>query len=182
MNRKWAGAVAIVVALLVKFGWLTWIANPLWITALATLGLAVGVVFAARALAENRRDRHIQILSDFGRRWDTANLLEAREEQAQIHSAALVTLVDRWLTRAATTEEGKQVRTLLRIPNFFEDLAIMADLGDLDMAFVAKAFKPSTDREWAYWEQAILRMQETDRSSYRQFKQLKENLAKYEVA
>ena len=147
----------------------------LWLTGVATAVLAAGVLLAWSQLKDSRRDRHIQILSDFGRRWDSERLVEARTKQATRDSQELADEVGRWLKKAT---DAPEVRTLLRVPNFFEDLAIMVDLGELKIKFVAKAFKATAEREWAYWKDAIAAMRTDSPESYKQFQALVEKLAK----
>lgn len=152
---------------------------PLWLTAIATCVLAAGVFLAWLQLVEARKQRQIQVLSDFGQRWDSERLVEARDKQAGYDSTDLAERVAEWLLAPA---DAPDVRTLLRVPNFFEDLAIMVDLGELKIDYVAKAFKASAEREWAYWHDAISAMQNDTPASYSQFEALVNRLAEHEDA
>ena len=60
--------------------------KPVWflfgatvVLAMVTAAVAGAAIYALRQLAEVRVDRDVQVLADFGRRWDEALLTEARE-------------------------------------------------------------------------------------------------------
>lgn len=139
------------------------------VAALGFVGTAVGVWFAWDLLKETRRDRHIQVLSDFGRRWDEPEIAEARRKQRKYDSDTLAEEVDKWFH---STAEGSDVPILLRVPNYFEDLAIMVECGRLELAFVARAMRTNTLREWAYWEKAITKIRADSAESYVEFEKL----------
>jgi len=119
-------------------------------------------------LAQAKRDRHINILSEFGQRWDDARLVEAREKQRGYANTELATAIKQW------AEGGKagDIPILLRVPNFFEDLALMVELGELERPFVARSFKTMARREWAYWELAVTELRTRDPEAYVEFEQL----------
>lgn len=123
-------------------------------------------------LAQAKRDRHINILSDFGHRWDEQRILEAREKQRNYTNIQLAEAVKQW------AEGGKagDIPILLRVPNFFEDLALMVELGELEKPFVARSFKTMARREWAYWELAVTELREHDPDAYVEFQQLVKDL------
>lgn len=141
-----------------------------WLTAVGTLALAGAACWALQQLGEARRDRHIQVLSDFGRRWDDPTLEEAREKQGQYNSNELADAVVEWLKKPTSHPD---MFILLRVPNYFEDLAIMVQLAGLDIEPVSKAFGTRALRSWAYWGEAIREMRDKDApASYVEFQQL----------
>jgi hypothetical protein len=148
-----------------------------------TLGIAVGTLvsagvlaatalFARGALKDAKRDRHIHVLSDFGRRWDDARIVEARDKQRSYTDIQLADAVEKW----AKGGEAGDIPLLLRVPNFFEDLALMVELGRLEVSFVARSFKTMAQREWAYWELAVTKLRERDKDAYVEFQQLVRDL------
>ena len=163
--------------------------GPQWtdvVTAIGTAVAALGFVAAAVAawlaydtIKETRKDRHIQLLMDYGSRWDDERLFEAREKRSKIEGPALVEAVGKYLR-----DPGKRsvVPVLLRIPNYFEDLAIMVWYGKLDPEFVAKSFSGLALAEWDYWKEAILlmRIELGDEQAYVEFEKLVDELRKRE--
>lgn len=167
--------------------------TPVWFLFAATVGLVLVtlalVIAAWRALgqlrvafqqleltveqlADARRDRHIHVLSDFGRRWDDARIVEARDKQRSYTDIQLADAVEKW----AKGGEAGDIPLLLRVPNFFEDLALMVELGRLEVSFVARSFKTMAQREWAYWELAVTKLRERDKDAYVEFQQLVRDL------
>ena len=113
---------------------------------------ALGAWLAYGQLRETRREKHIELISDFGSRWDGERLFEARKKRRELGRAGLLEAVKKW--RAENTD-ASDVPLLLRIPNYFEDLAIMVDFGELDLDYVAKGFAELAIWEWDYWRDAI---------------------------
>jgi Domain of unknown function (DUF4760) len=147
--------------------------GPDWaakLTAFGTFAIAGGLIFTGIQIKETRRDRHIQVLSDFGRRWDEADLREARQLRTKYGSSKdVAALVEPWLNRE---EAGADLAQLLVIPNYFEDLALMVECGKLRPQLVAKAMRSVTLDEWDFWEPAITRIRVKDDSAYTEFEAL----------
>jgi hypothetical protein len=74
-------------------------------------------------------------------------------------------IAGKWL---ADPTKRSAVPILLRIPNYFEDLAIMVEEGHLDLEFVAKGFSALALWEWDYWKEAIslMRVELEDEQTY----------------
>jgi hypothetical protein len=168
--------------------------SPVWVLAGATIALAVVTAvlaiaairalkqlgFAIEELDEVKRDRHVQAFSDLGRRWDSPTMEESLKKEADYTQAQLADLVVRaaqpltnnrlkdWHRRRAR----KELVVLLRVPNYFEDLALITKAGGLDIKLVAADFKGLAQDEWVYWEAAILRLRDTDPWSFTQFERL----------
>lgn len=145
------------------------------VAALGFIAAAIAAWFAYDAVKETRRDRHIQLLMDYGSRWDDERLFEAREKRSKIEGAALLKAVAEWIENP---EKQSDVPVLLRIPNYFEDLAIMVWYGKLDLDFVEKGFSALAFWEWDYWKDAILvmRVQLGDDQTYVEFEKLVDEL------
>jgi hypothetical protein len=146
---------------------------------LAGAGLVVagiGAWFAVKQLDETRRDREIQLIAELGRRWDDDRMAEARDKQLEYTSEELCEEVVRWL-EDPKSRDSQLLLLLLRVPNFFEDLAVMVESGGLDIKLVDKAFRALVLTQWSYWEQAIVRTRELrEPEAYVEFEKLKRQL------
>ena len=150
--------------------------KPVWALFWATVGLAVvtaGVVVAAfRALGqltETRMDRHLQVIGELGRRWDADDLVTARNKVLPYDEVQLAEEVAKCLAKPGSGE----LQVWLRVPNFFEDLALMVELGGLDMRPVDLAFGYMVKRGWQHWEPSIIEMRKTRGADlYAQFEAL----------
>ena len=163
---------------------------PSWadqLAALGTLVTACGAVAAAIAahlalgqLDETRRDRHVQVIADLGRRWDDAQLAAARRKQLEYLSVPLSRKVEQWLADPDTDSETMLL--LLRVPNFFEDLAVMVESGSLDLRLVSKVFRTIAFRQWQYWEPSIRIIRDRHGpGAYAQFEALVRQLEKLDL-
>jgi hypothetical protein len=123
------------------------------VTACGAVAAAVAAHLALGQLDETRRDRHVQVIADLGRRWDGPELAAARRKQLEYLSVPLSRKVEQWLGHPDTDSEAMLL--LLRVPNFFEDLAVMVESGSLDLRLVGKVFKSIAVMHWRYWEPSI---------------------------
>jgi hypothetical protein len=154
---------------------------PLWTDKVVAIGTAIGALgFVSAAFAaflaydqvkETRRDRYIEAILEFGRRWDDDKLTEARESLLAYNRATIADHIKKCLNHPS----GSDLYVLLRVPNFYEDLAMVAEAG-LDGDIVAKHFGPDVLKEWAFWEDAIYLLRQRDGSAYTQFEVLVERL------
>jgi len=162
---------------------------PNWadqLAAFGTLMTAFGAVAAAIAahlalgqLDETRRDRHVQVIADLGRRWDEPELAAARRKQLEYLSVPLSRKVEQWLAHPDTDSEAMLL--LLRVPNFFEDLAVMVESGSLDLSLVGKVFRSIALAQWRYWEPSVRIMRDYHGPrAYAQFESLVRQLEKLE--
>jgi hypothetical protein len=116
-----------------------------WLTALATLALvAVTGVLAAAAwraldqlriaidqLEEVKRDRHVEVLDEMGRRWEGQEMTQALQMEVDYTPESLVRLFERAARpRSSNPMRDRRIRRarkhtiiLLRVPNYFEDAA-----------------------------------------------------------
>ena len=147
------------------------------VTACGAVAAAVAAHLALGQLDETRRDRHVQVIADLGRRWDDAQLAAARKKQLGYPSVPLSRKVEQWLAHPDTDSEAMLL--LLRVPNFFEDLAVMVESGSLDLRLVGKVFKGIALAHWQYWEPSIRIIRDyREPDAYAQFETLVRQLQK----
>jgi hypothetical protein len=166
--------------------------TPVWwlFGATAALALVTGALATAGwkaldQLKEARKDRHVHVVAEFGRRWNSEMMLRALGLEAEYEPQDLADLVR--FVRSADTDGGfwhqkrltaarRKLMLLLRIPDFFEDLAFMANFASLEDESLA-AFKGLAIGEWDIWKPAILALRDTgDEFSYKQFEGLVERM------
>jgi hypothetical protein len=138
------------------------------IRALQELGVAV------EQLEEVKRDRHVQVFADLGRRWDGPEMVEALQEERRYTTKQLEKLFarayaplsrNRFKEWAAKRAQTKTV-VLLRIPNFFENLALIVKAGSLDIRLVSLDYGTVAKEAWEKWEAAVMELRKTDDQSY----------------
>ncbi|HEV7564488.1 MAG TPA: hypothetical protein VGO31_00845 [Microbacteriaceae bacterium] len=143
------------------------------VTALASLILAGAGIKALSQLKEAKSDRHAHMIVELGNRWDSQIMLKARRKATRYE--------ERLATMAAAysdTPVGQDFLGLLRVPNYFEDLALLVKKGGLDPHLVSLGFKALIDDEWARWKTAITVMRKDDPFMYTQFEWLRDEMQK----
>jgi hypothetical protein len=131
--------------------------TPVWWLFGATATLALFAFLALRQVREIARDRHIQVISEFGLRWDEPRLWRARQKQIQIPNDEVADMVRRWYTER--DPEAADVPLLLRVPNFFEDLALMVEIGNLEIPSIGLWMGDVILKMWEYWQPSIVWLQ-----------------------
>src|SRR6266508_169127 len=143
----------------------------------ATAVLAGAGIKALGELDEARTDRHVQFLTNFAARWNSDLLVTALIAEQRYTGEELVDLIRlAWSDRSSWPPQERRRRRavddlvlLLRIPDYFEDLAIMAKTADLDDEGLAP-FKGMVVDEWEVWRSAVTELRaEGDPLSYTQF-------------
>jgi hypothetical protein len=162
-----------------------------WLTALATVALvAVTAVLAAAAwralgqlrvaieqLEEVKRDRHVEVLGEMGRRWESDQMTEALQMEVDHTPTSLVRLFERAAhppSRNPVRERSrrrarKETIVLLRVPNYFEDAATIARAGSLESNLVTETFGGVAKDESSLWKPAIKKLQQADPLAYVEF-------------
>lgn len=168
-----------------------------WVVAAATFllaGITVTLAVAAwkvrdqlklalRQLEEVKRDRGVQVFNDFGRRWESPEMTEALALEARFSARQLEAFFEApwrphsaipWIETRRSAHERHRV-VLLRVPNYFEDLAMVAKAGELEAheLFTGEFCTVAAD-EWDLWEPSVKAMQEKDAdpSVYAEFERL----------
>jgi hypothetical protein len=164
---------------------------PLWVTAFAGVALVpvTGVLAGAAwrglhqlevaidQLEEVKRDRHVQVLDEMGRRWEGDEMTEALQMAVDYTPESLVRLFERAagprsrnpLRERRTRRARRATIVLLRVPNYFEDAATIAEAGSLESTIITDAFGSVAKDEWSLWKQTIKKLQKNDEGVYVKF-------------
>jgi hypothetical protein len=161
--------------------------GPVWALVAATFMLVVvtgvlagAAIMALRELDEAKTDRHVQVVTSLAARWNgemlvsalSAEQLYTEEELAEIVTKARGDPTANPLRELRRKRAIRELVVLLRIPDYFEDLAFMAQRVNLDDDALAN-FKGLVVDEWKAWEPAIGELGRTgDPYSYRRFEAL----------
>src|SRR5206468_1741105 len=121
--------------------------------------------FAVRQLEEVKRDRHVQVFADAGRRWQSPQMVEALKMQLDYTPETLAELFARgeqelpstWhpLARRRRKREARARVVLQGVPNYFEEAVITAKAGGLDEELFADNFGGVAIQEWWRWRLAV---------------------------
>jgi hypothetical protein len=145
---------------------------PGWLTGLGTLSLVLVAAIALRQLAELRRDRHVHVLIELGQRWDGADLQAAREKAIELGDTEIARLASLSNKPSRDAAARQSLVLLLRVPNYFEDLAVIIEESRAEIDVVGRLFKALIVDEWEFWKPAITAWREDDAFVYTQFEKL----------
>jgi hypothetical protein len=135
--------------------------DPNWaeiVTAVATAVGAIGLlsaigaaIFAARQVREAERGRHSAMAAEFLRRWDEADLVEARHLIGQYKTPEEL---------KAALEEAIAVNSIqafifYRELDYFEQLAALERVGAFDFDLIKLLLGHRLIERWELWEPAI---------------------------
>jgi hypothetical protein len=157
-------------------------------SAVAGGGLLLGGIGAwagIRQLREAKRVRQFEILSEIGKRWDDDLLVESRARTLHLDNRQLADRIrELWRPKGQSDDpDVGDLYVLLRIPNFFEDVALMAEAGGLELEWVWRIFGDSAIQEWRYWEEAIDVLRDADDpGAYIEFQRLARDLENYDAS
>ncbi len=170
--------------------------TPVWVLAGATIvlfvvtgvlaGAAIGALqqlgVALQQLAEVKRDRHVQVFSDMGRRWESREMMEALQMEADHTPESLLELFE-WAAKEpsddpALEQKRKSARknrnVLLRVPNYFEEAAAIQKVGSLEIDLMDDYFGGVAKDEWKLWGTTLKKLQESDESAFIEFRRMAE--------
>jgi len=161
--------------------------GPVWVLAGATIALAVVTAVLAGAairaliqLDEIKADRHVEVFSEMGVRWSSAEMTEALRMECDYSPAELLGLFKfaNAKTPADADARERQLRAqkdrviLLRVPNYFEEAATIAEVGALKRSFIDDYFGGIAKDEWNIWRPTIEWLQEADPQAYIKFERM----------
>lgn len=122
------------------------------VAALASLALLLlAAIYARRQLNEARRSRHAQLLMDLSRRWDEDELNASRQKAVAHQTPAGL------LQAVQTLEHDNSLDfyVLLRVPNFFEDVAALEREAALSVELIRTQFKTVIKDTLYHWMPTI---------------------------
>ena len=131
---------------------------------------------AARATRESVRTRQIQLFLEYTKRWDEEDLLESRAAASQFKTPEELAA----RIRELYAKDPRKRLELLRVANFYEELAIMVTEGGITLETVRKSFRTPIVESWKLWELAVEDMRDEaerarqPRTAYENFKWLAE--------
>ncbi len=149
------------------------------VVACATLGtfvvLLVAAVVARRQLQETITSRHAAELAELSRRWDEPSLERSRRLTVQVGD-----YLREWVEFLLEEEDAddETLDILERIPNFFEDLAILEEVGAIPFEMIKKSLGGVIVTYWDTWKEATkyLRDREAYDPVYSNFERLAEKM------
>ena len=135
--------------------------DPNWaeiVTAIATAVGAIGllsaigaVIFGARQVREAERSRQASMAADFLRRWDEAELVEARHLVGEYSSPEALAST----FRAFIETNSFQAFVLYRELDFFEQLAALERVGAFDFELIRLLLGARLIERWELWKPSI---------------------------
>jgi hypothetical protein len=163
-----------------------------WLTGLATMGLAIGVVFAWSALRDARKTRHAQLLAVFSERFDDDSMNESAKLGRAFGPASLVQLSEKlYGSDAQHPPDPADVEawkaniddwfSVTKWPNLLETIGVMVHAGALPRALIYRMWGgPIIDAWRRDWEKAVVahRGHMDDANIYRYFEWLAEQMEK----
>lgn len=127
-------------------------------TGVTGLIVAVALGIAIWQVVEARQGRRAEALFELSRRWDEPLLAEGRQ------AAAIYTTPDALrvgIEKARSNPEGDEYYMLVRVPNFFEDLAVMVEDGLASFEDVKRTLGSQVVGKWLHWQPSVAFMRET---------------------
>lgn len=164
--------------------------GPVWVLAAATITLAIATAVLAGAairalmqLDEVKRDRHVEVFSEMGLRWSSSEMTEALQLEYRYDPDSLLNLFEvagfdfhprNALERRRQLRAQQEKVILLRVPNYFEEAATIAEVGGLDAALIDDYFGGIAKDEWELWRPTVEKLQESDREAFIKFQRMAE--------
>ena len=158
------------------------VAGPSWgganwaevVAALATCGIAIGVLFAWASWLADGRHRDTETVNAISRRWDND---EMRREWASVRKEqdplkVLNAAIDAWRT---DSPEWYRYELIL---NFFEDLGAMEKRKAIRLVLIKDHLNANVRGVWDIWGLAVeaLRVEADQRTMYENFELLNDRL------
>lgn len=151
--------------------------DPTWtdvVGALSSIGtlivVVVGAIFANRQLQETKRGRVANLLAELARRWD--DMIEVRQAVASYADPTdLANAIERFYNQNST-----EFYTFSRLPNFFEDLAVLVNEQSIPLEMVRASFGDAVVYHWSRWAAATAFLRRDQPTAYANFEELARRL------
>lgn len=135
---------------------------------LIAAGIVLFGIYIAWKSAE--KARHAALMADLSRRWDDPTLAEARRFMDSL-GRNLQATYERW-----DRTQDPRGYILERVPNFFEDLSVLEQVGAIDFESIRMSLGRSVVDVWDVWEPTIRYVRHKfgdDQEIYQHFERLK---------
>ena len=104
-----------------------------------------------------------------------AEMEESRVTRGKYDSGEVADLIGRWLNNDESVDAA-EIWTLLRVPNFLEDVALTVDVGKLEPELVWRTLAGPVQAEWEFWQQSVPVLREDDPWTWRNLEKLAADL------
>ena len=156
---------------------------PAWITAIATVGLALGVAVALFSLWDARKTRDGQLVTDIARRWSDPDMVGSLREFSEYGPTGLIELLERVYEAdptkpAASRGDLDLLYRLLAFPDLIEMIGVLVSEKAISTDVVYKMWGPQIITAWDSWRQPVARLRELEGYSitFRYFEKLVEQM------
>jgi hypothetical protein len=125
-----------------------------WTPIVTLVLVATGLGIALRQMQQTIQSRHAATMAELSRRWDEPLLAESMKA-GSVYSSDRLGLHLRDLEDRGNFDQQTE---LLRVPNFFEDLAILNEEGAISIEMIRKSLGGVVVATWDHWKPATLEM------------------------
>jgi hypothetical protein len=152
-----------------------------WAALISLTLLVIGAILSYRSRLATQ-------MSELSRRWDEAPLIEARTVITKYSSEEIRGRVQYFFETSDQDSSSRELFALLRMPDFFEDLAVMVKKKAFSFGLVKESLGGTVVIMWEAWEPAVrwLRENEGYDPSYKNFealaKRMQKKLRKFELS
>ena len=117
-----------------------------WLPLVAALVALIGAYLVWKAA---EKARHAALMAELSRRWDEPTLSESRRFMDSLGTNLRATF-QRW-----DDVQDPRSYILERVPNFFEDLSVLEQVGAIDFEMIRMSLGRSVVEVWEIWEPTI---------------------------
>jgi hypothetical protein len=152
-----------------------------WTTAIATTVLAVAALGALASIWDARRTRHAQIIIDFARRWDDADVNESIRAYRALGDDGVLELVQKIYpvprNLDAPGPEDRDLADYFKLivwANVIETAGVLVSMKAINAKAIYKMWGASVASGWRSWKVPVehMRLYEGHTGAFRHFEQL----------
>ena len=154
--------------------------TPNWADILSGVGSMVGAmslvaaaIYGYKQVRDARKESQVAVIADLGRRWDSDELIHARQQASALTDVQLAEAAKEWDDDPAKHPEFFE---LLRIPNFLDDLGLVAECGSVDIDIVNRSMRFIVLEQWGKWRRAVMTLRLQDPTAFQQYESLVRHL------
>jgi hypothetical protein len=132
--------------------------TPVWITAYATVSLAIAACFGLRSLRDARKTRHGEVLTELSRRWDDHLVLKSLTLGRKYGPSGTLALVDALWTPGVTDRDERDLDDWYAIsvyPNLLETIGVYLREGVISDSIVYRLWGANIISAWRDWKGTV---------------------------